>query len=61
MSPALKFQPVLVKRYGRSRLYDTTRQCYVSVEQLRGWASAGVAFSVIDTETGADVTHVLLA
>jgi polyhydroxyalkanoate synthesis regulator protein len=61
MSPALKSQPVLVKRYARSRLYDTARQCYVSVEQLRSWATNGIAFSVIDTETRADVTHVLLA
>ena len=61
MSTAPKAQPVLVKRYARSRLYDTTNQCYVSVEQLRGWAAGGVAFSVIDTETGADVTRVLLA
>lgn len=61
MSAAPKTQPVLVKRYARSRLYDTVNQCYVSVEQLRGWAARGVVFSVIDTETGADVTRVLLA
>ena len=54
-------QPILVKRYARSRLYDTRNQCYVSVEQLREWAARGVAFSVIDTETGNDVTKVLLA
>ena len=54
-------QPILVKRYALSRLYDTRNQCYVSVEQLRGWAAKGVAFSVIDTETGNDVTKVLLA
>lgn len=52
---------ILVKRYARSRLYDTLNQRYVSVEQLRGWAAEGVAFSVIDMETGADVTRVLLA
>ena len=53
--------PTLVKRYGRSRLYDTVRGRYVSVAQLREWAAEGVAFSVIDAETGSDVTHVLLA
>ena len=61
MSTTPKTQPVLVKRYARSRLYDTTNQCYVSVEQLRSWASRGIVFSVIDSETGADVTRVLLA
>ena len=61
MSAVRKGQPVAVKRYARSRLYDTTNQNYVTVEQLRGWASKGVAFSVIDAETAEDVTSVLLA
>ncbi len=54
-------RPVLIKRYARTRLYDVTRRRYVSVEQLRDWAAGGVAFSIVDTETGADVTRVLLA
>ena len=61
MSAAAKVQSILVKRYAHSRLYDTQNQSYVSVEQLRGWAAKGVAFMVIDTETGTDVTAVLLA
>ena len=61
MSTTPRTQPVLVKRYAGSRLYNTTNRCYVSVEQLRNWASTGVVFSVIDGETGADVTRVLLA
>jgi polyhydroxyalkanoate synthesis regulator protein len=44
MSAAAKVQPILVKRYARSRLYDTQSQSYVSVEQLRGWAAKNVAF-----------------
>ena len=54
-------QPVLVKRYARSRLYDTRNQCYVSIDQVRGWAAKGVVFSIVDAETGSDVTRVLLA
>ena len=61
VSLAQKSQPILIKRYERSRLYDAANQRYVSVEQLRGWAADGVAFVVLDTETGADVTRVLLA
>jgi polyhydroxyalkanoate synthesis regulator protein len=61
MSAAQKSRPILIKRYGRSRLYDAANQRYVSVEQLRGWAADGVAFVVLDTETGKDVTRVLLA
>ena len=56
-----KPDPILVRRYARSRLYDATRGRYVSVEQLRDWDAGGVAFWVIDAETEADVTRVLLA
>jgi polyhydroxyalkanoate synthesis regulator protein len=60
MSTTSIAQPILVKRYGQDRLYDPARGCYVSVEQLRGWSRQGIALSVIDTETGADVTRVVL-
>jgi polyhydroxyalkanoate synthesis regulator protein len=53
--------PILVKRYGRSRLYDTVALRYVAVDELRRWWQDRVAFVVIDTETGDDVTRVLLA
>ncbi|MFY9968500.1 MAG: polyhydroxyalkanoate synthesis regulator DNA-binding domain-containing protein [Roseiarcus sp.] len=55
-----KRKSILVKRYGRSRLYDTTARRYVSVEQLRAWAAEGVALAVIDAEDGKDVTRDLL-
>jgi len=51
----------IVKRYARSRLYDVTHARYVTVEELRRWVERGVSFSVIDAETGNDVTQVLLA
>lgn len=59
--PATRVRSILVKRYARSRLYDTANGRYVSVDPLRRWAVDGVAFSVIDAETGSDVTRVLLA
>ena len=61
MSKARKPKPIIVKRYARSRLYDAEHQRYVSIEQLRSWATEGVAFAVLDTETSTDVTRVLLA
>jgi polyhydroxyalkanoate synthesis regulator protein len=61
MPAAPHSQLILVKRYAQSRLYDTVGRRYVSVEQLRGWAFDGVAFFVMDVETGADVTRILLA
>jgi polyhydroxyalkanoate synthesis regulator protein len=53
--------PRIVKRYARSRLYDTQAARYVTLRDLRAWAARGIAFIVIDVETGDDVTNVLLA
>ena len=55
MREASKSRPILVKRYARSRFYDTTNRRYVSVEQLRGWAAEGVPFRIIDVEDGKDI------
>lgn len=60
MPATQEVRTILVKRYARSRLYDTASGRYVSVEQLQGWAAESVAFVVIDSQTGADVTGVLL-
>ena len=61
MTSAASSQPILIKRYAKSRLYDTRHLRYVSVDQLRAWRAADIVFSVLDTETGDDVTAVLLA
>lgn len=53
--------PILIKRYGRSRLYEPDRRRYVSLETLRAWKAESVAFVIWDVETGEDVTRVLLA
>jgi polyhydroxyalkanoate synthesis regulator protein len=58
---AQPLKPILVKRYARSRLYEPANQRYVTVSQLQEWAAKGLPFVVLDTETGADVTQVLLA
>jgi polyhydroxyalkanoate synthesis regulator protein len=54
-------EPIIIKRYARSRLYDPANQRYVTVSQLRDWITQGIPFVVQDTETGSDVTQVLLA
>jgi polyhydroxyalkanoate synthesis regulator protein len=53
----------MVKRYGRSRLYDTQAARYVTLADLhlKAWASEGIPFTVIDAETGDVITRVLLA
>ena len=56
-----KYPPILVRRYARSRLYDTVASRYVTVEDLHQWLKDGVSFEVRDGDTGQDITRVLLA
>jgi len=44
----------------RAVLYDDQLNLQ-SLEDLREWATNGIAFVVIDSETGEDVTRILLA
>jgi polyhydroxyalkanoate synthesis regulator protein len=52
---------IIIKRYGRNRLYQSNVGRYVSVTDLGAWSLKGIAFMVIDVETGDDVTRVLWA
>jgi polyhydroxyalkanoate synthesis repressor PhaR len=61
VAAAPKYPPILVRRYARSRLYDTVGGRYLTVEDLRQWLRDGVEFQVRDAETGEDITRVFLA
>jgi polyhydroxyalkanoate synthesis regulator protein len=61
MTSPRESNPTLIKRYGRSRLYDANQSRYVTIEELRQWVTERKTFVVVDYETGADVTRVLLA
>jgi polyhydroxyalkanoate synthesis regulator protein len=61
MASPQESNPILIKRYGRSRLYDAIQSRYVTIEELRQWVPERKSFVVVDYETGADVTRVLLA
>ena len=54
-------EPVLVKRYAASRLYDTASARYVTVYDLRRWQAKGMAFVVREASSGEDITRVVLA
>ena len=60
MSAASNAQPILIRRYTGTRLYDTANGRYVSLEQLRDWAVDRIAFFVVDSETGEDIRRALL-
>lgn len=51
----------LVKRYARSRLYDTEAARYMTISELQDWIANNIPFKVIDVETGDDITRILLA
>jgi hypothetical protein len=58
-------EPILIKfhrhRYAqRAVLFDADLE-FRSLEELRDWAARKIAFVVIDTETGDDITRILLA
>jgi polyhydroxyalkanoate synthesis regulator protein len=54
-------EPILVKRYAQSRLYDTASGRYVTIRDLRDWQTRRVSFVVRDAETDDDITRVLLS
>jgi polyhydroxyalkanoate synthesis regulator protein len=61
MPQHVEVSPIIIRRYGRRRLYDADRGQYLTVDTLREWQSAAIPFVVIDVETKQDVTGALLA
>jgi polyhydroxyalkanoate synthesis regulator protein len=61
MAATPKCPPIVVRRYAKSRLYDTVAGRDLAVDDLRKWLEDGVAFGVRNSETGADIARVLLA
>ena len=52
--------PIVVKRYGNRRLYNTETRSYVNYQDLIKLARAGDDFQVIDSKTKEDVTKAVL-
>jgi polyhydroxyalkanoate synthesis repressor PhaR len=53
-------QPVLIKRYAESRLYDGRAARYVSLANLADMVEDGDDFVVHEAKTGGDVTSAVL-
>jgi polyhydroxyalkanoate synthesis repressor PhaR len=54
-------EPVLVKKYGNRRLYDTQQSRYVTQEELEATIREGQDVRVLDAKTGEDLTQATLA
>ena len=53
--------PRLIKRYGNRKLYDTQESRYVTLEAIAGFVKQGEEVSVVDNDSGEDLTAVTFA
>jgi polyhydroxyalkanoate synthesis repressor PhaR len=56
MEPA----PVVIKKHGNRRLYDTAASRYVNLDQIAGFVREGREVKVVDAKTGKDLTRITL-
>jgi polyhydroxyalkanoate synthesis repressor PhaR len=56
MEPA----PVIIKKYGNRRLYDTAASRYVNLDEIAGIIRQGKDVRILDAKTGKDLTRVTL-
>ena len=53
-------RPVVIRKYGNRRLYDTSASRYVNLDGLAAMVRNGTEVKVVDAETGEDLTRVTL-
>ncbi len=56
----MKPGPAVIKKYGNRRLYDTAASRYVNLEDIAALIRAGKDVQVVDAQSGADLTRVIL-
>lgn len=50
----------ILRKYTNRRLYDTSRSCYVTLEDVKELVLSGESFQVQDSKTGQDLTRNIL-
>ena len=55
-----KSAPVVIKKYGNRRLYDSSNSQYVNLDDIAGLVRDGQQVQVVDAKTGQDLTRVTL-
>ena len=53
--------PLVIKLYPNRRLYDGVAGHYRNLDELRVWKERRLPFSLIDDETGEDLTSLFLS
>jgi polyhydroxyalkanoate synthesis repressor PhaR len=56
----MKPAPVIIKKYGNRRLYDSSNSKYVNLDDIAGFIREGRDVQVLDAKTGQDLTRVTL-
>ena len=56
----MKPAPVVIKKYGNRRLYDSSNSKYVNLDDIAGFIREGREVQVVDAKTGQDLTRVTL-
>ena len=56
----VKPSPVLIKKYGNRRLYDTAGSRYINLDDIAGLIREGKDVKVVDAKSGKDLTRVTL-
>ncbi|MGA9899001.1 MAG: polyhydroxyalkanoate synthesis regulator DNA-binding domain-containing protein [Terriglobales bacterium] len=56
----MKPAPVLIKKYGNRRLYDSSSSKYVNLDDIAAFVREGREVKVVDAKTGQDLTRVTL-
>ena len=51
----------IIKRYANRKLYDTSRSCYVTLEEIGALVQAGETIQIIDNKSKEDLTSVTMA
>jgi polyhydroxyalkanoate synthesis repressor PhaR len=54
-------EPVLIKKYGNRRLYDTRASSYITLDELEAIIRGGDDVRVVDAKTSEDLTQTTLA
>jgi len=52
--------PIVIKKYGNRRLYDTDESRYVTLDELAAKIRTGAELRVVDAQTGEDLTQATL-
>jgi len=56
----MKPAPVLIRKYGNRRLYDSSSSQYVNLDDIARFIRAGKDVQVVDAKTGRDLTRVTI-